>query len=58
LSKSHERTVEVDYDTVEAQIVTHVMPGLVPGIHAFPEPPQEVVDGRDESGHDAERMIA
>jgi hypothetical protein len=34
------------------------MPGLVPGIHAFSEPQQEDVDGRDEPGHDVERVIS
>jgi hypothetical protein len=28
-----------------------VMPGLVPGIHVFFVPPQDV-DGRDKPGHD------
>jgi hypothetical protein len=32
------------------------MPGLVPGIHAFPNPDiKQGVDGRDKPGHDAER---
>jgi hypothetical protein len=29
-----------------------VMPGLVPGIHAFLVRPSKVVDGRDKPGHD------
>jgi hypothetical protein len=29
------------------------MPGLVPGIHAFLHPGVQVVDARDEPGHDA-----
>ena len=33
----------------------HVMPGLVPGIHAFLGSKQSV-DGRDKPGHDVERL--
>jgi hypothetical protein len=32
-----------------------VMPGLVPGIHVFSR--VEDVDGRDEPGHDVERVL-
>jgi hypothetical protein len=35
-----------------AQQTLLVMPGLVPGIHAFPTENQKGVDGRDRSGHD------
>jgi hypothetical protein len=28
------------------------MPGLVPGIHAFPNISKQDVDGRDKPGHD------
>jgi hypothetical protein len=31
-----------------------VMPGLVPGIHAFLRREPENVDGRDKPGHDVE----
>jgi hypothetical protein len=31
------------------------MPGLVPGIRVFRNSAKKDVDGRDESGHDAER---
>jgi len=35
------------------------MPVLVPGIHALPigDIPEKDVDGRNESGHDAERLF-
>jgi hypothetical protein len=36
---------------------TLVMPGLVPGIHVFTEPPQEDVDGRDKPGHDEKQHM-
>jgi hypothetical protein len=29
------------------------MPGLVPGIHGFNAEPQQNVEGRNKSGHDA-----
>jgi hypothetical protein len=38
------------YDQIE-QAVGIVMPGLVPGIHAFRAAKQDV-DGRDKPGHD------
>jgi hypothetical protein len=34
----------------------HVMPGLVPGIHAQHGQRLRLVDGRDKPGHDAERI--
>jgi hypothetical protein len=30
-----------------------VMPGLVPGIHAFQQCRKQGVDGRDKAGHDS-----
>ena len=36
----------------------HVMPGLVPGIHAFFISFKQDVDGRDKPGHDDKRFIA
>jgi hypothetical protein len=35
--------------------LSFVMPGLVPGIHVFLSAQQDV-DGRDEPGHDVERL--
>jgi hypothetical protein len=32
------------------------MPGLVPGIHAFPALAKKDVDGRDKPGHDKMRL--
>jgi hypothetical protein len=33
------------------------MPGLVPGIHVLAAATRKDVDGRDEPGHDAEKLV-
>jgi hypothetical protein len=35
-------------------LISFVMPGLVPGIHAFAPTGEKDVDGRDKPGHDEE----
>jgi hypothetical protein len=37
-------------------LLSSVMPGLVPGIHAFVAQRVQGVDGRNECGHDASGM--
>jgi hypothetical protein len=39
-------------------LIFAVMPGLVPGIHAFGAARKEDVDGRDKPGHDEGRGSA